>query len=147
MRYWYPGADLDAAGAARRIAAFDDHWPAHGFGDWGVADKPDGELIGFAGLHHIADMDEVNIGYVLQRDRWRRGLGYEIAEAVLAHGFRHLRLPEVVAAVDPHNTASVGLARKCGLALRKRIVWMGRERQAYGISLQEWEAGRGGASM
>ena len=147
MRYWYPGPDPDAAGAAQRIAEIDDHWRAHGFGDWGVVCKSDAELIGFAGLHHIADMDEVNIGYVLQRDRWRRGLGYEIVAALLAHGFRHLLLPEVVAVVDPRNTASVRLARKCGLAPRKRFVWMERERQAYGVSLREWKAGRSGASI
>jgi len=145
MRYWYPGPDPDVAGAARRIAEIDDHWQAHGFGDWGVVSKLEGELIGFAGLHRIADMGEVNIGFVLQRDRWRKGLGFEIAEAVLTYGFQQLRLPEVVAVVDPRNTASVRLACKCGLTPRQRFMWMGRERQAYGVSLQEWEAGRTGA--
>ena len=146
MRYWYPGPDQDVAGTAQRIAEIDDHWQAHGFGDWGVISKSDGELIGFAGLHHIADMSAVNIGYVLARDRWRQGLGYEIAASVLGYGFRHLRLPEVVAVVDPDNTASVRLACKCGLALRQRFVWMGRQRLTYGVSRQEWEASRTGGS-
>ena len=101
MRYWYPGPDRDVAAAALRIADIEDHWRAYGFGDWGVVSRPDGELVGFAGLHHIADMDEVNIGYVLQIDRWRQGLGCEIAKALLDYAFGHLRLPEVVAVLDP----------------------------------------------
>ena len=146
MRYWFPGPDADNAATAERIAEIDRHWHTHGFGDWGVVRKPDGVLIGFAGLHHIADMDEVNVGYVLRRDLWRQGLGYEIAHCILAYAFDRLRLREVVAVVDPANTASIRLAAKCGLAQRKRFVWMGRQRLAYGISSQEWAASRTGSS-
>jgi ribosomal-protein-alanine N-acetyltransferase len=147
MRYWCPGPDPDVAHTVERIAEIEYHWQTHGFGDWGVVSKADGELIGFAGLHHIADMDEVNIGYVLQRDRWRQGLGHEIAQFVLGYGFGQLSLAEVVAVVDPRNAASIRLVRKCGLALRRRIVWMKRERLVYGVSLAEWQATRSGAPV
>lgn len=142
MRYWFPGPDADVAATAERIAEIERHWHTHGFGLWGVVSKLDGELIGFAGLHHIADMDEVNIGYVLRRDRWRQGLGQEIAECLLTRAFDRLRLHEVVAVLDPENTASVRLAVKSGLAERRRFRWMGRDRLCYGISSQEWAASR-----
>jgi|SRR5450759_1554644 len=146
MRYWYPGPDPDVAHAAERIAEIDEHWRAHGFADWGVVSRSDSQIVGFAGLHHIADMDEVNIGYVLERHRWRQGVGSEIVPLILTFAFDQLRLAEVVAVVDPSNTASIRLACKCGLALRKRFVWMERQRLAYGISLHEWEATRAGGS-
>ena len=87
-------------------------------------------------------MDEVNIGYVLARDRWGQGLGSELAKAILRFGFVDLCLPEIVAVVDPANTASIHLAGTCGLALRRRFTWMGCERLAYGASLHEWQATR-----
>jgi RimJ/RimL family protein N-acetyltransferase len=138
MRYWFPGADPDASATAQRIAEIERHWSQHAFGDWGVESASDGELIGFAGLHHIADVDEVNIGYVLRRDHWGQGLGYEIARRLLAFAFETLALREVVAVVDPANIASVRLAAKCGLAQRRRLTWMGCDRLQFGLTRGEW---------
>jgi RimJ/RimL family protein N-acetyltransferase len=140
MHYWAPGPDRDVAQAAERIAQIDAHWLEHGFGDWAVVSAADGALIGFAGLHVIADMDEVNIGYVLERSRWRQGLGEELCRLLLARGFDDLDLPRIVAVIDPRNVASTGLAEKCGLSYWKRFVWTGRGRVAYSMSREEWRA-------
>ena len=140
MRYWYPGPDADLEQTARRIADIEEHWRRCGFGDWAVAGRLSGELIGFAGLHHIADMAEVNIGYVLEPRYWRRGLGSEVCRLVLDYGFKQLALPEVVAVIDPHNDASIGLVRKFGLRLRGRCAWQGQARVVYALTQADWEA-------
>ena len=134
MRYWHPGPDVDLAAVRRRIAEIERHWRRHGFGDWGVVDKADGELLGFAGLHHIVEMDEVNVGYALARSHWGRGLGSELVRFLLAYGLERLCLPEVVAVIDPRNEASIALAVSGGLDLRERRLWRGHERLVYGIS-------------
>ena len=103
MRYWAPGPDEDVAAVKRRIVDIEDHWRAHGFGGWSVVERETGELIGFSGLHYIADMPEVNVGYALRRDRWGRGYGSEVCRAVLRHGFTQLALPEIVAVIAPQN--------------------------------------------
>jgi len=138
MRFWAPGPDGDIAETARRIADINEHWSEHGFGDWAVVGKPDGGVIGFAGLHHIAEMDHVNVGYVLERGRWRQGLGSELCRLVLAYGFRTLDLPEIVAVIDPRNVASIALVEKYGLCLRSRLTWSGRERVMYAITQEKW---------
>ena len=46
----------------RRLAHMDTHWQRHGFGDWGIVESEAERLIGFAGLHHIDGMREVNLG-------------------------------------------------------------------------------------
>jgi RimJ/RimL family protein N-acetyltransferase len=140
MRYWYPGPDADIADAARRIAEMEAHWRRCGFGDFAVLARDSSDLIGFAGLHHITGMDEVNVGYALVPSRWRMGLGTELCRSLLTHGFRVLDLPEIVAVIDPRNTASVALAERCGLGSRLELTWQGQPRVLHAITCAEFEA-------
>jgi ribosomal-protein-alanine N-acetyltransferase len=138
MRYWAPGPDHDVSETSARINDIDEHWRVHGFGDWALVSRPDGVVIGFGGLHHLADMTEVNIGYALEKARWHQGMGTEVCRLLLDHGFRELSLPRIVAVIDPRNTASIKLVEKLGLSLWKRFLWAGRERVAYAIAREEW---------
>jgi RimJ/RimL family protein N-acetyltransferase len=142
MRFWYPGPDADLVATAARIAGIEAHWREHGFGDYGVTARDSGELVGFAGLHHIAGMTEVNVGYALVPARWRQGLGAELCAALLAHGFGDLGLAEIVAVVDPRNAASVALAGRCGFALRGETTWQGQARLVFVITPAEYDVRR-----
>jgi ribosomal-protein-alanine N-acetyltransferase len=141
MRYWHPGPDPDVEAAAARISAIEAQWQRHGFGDWGVLDRSHGELIGFAGLHHLDGMAEVNLGYVLAPSHWRRGIGTELCRLLLTHAFTRLALPEVVAVIDLRNAASLALAERCGLSLRGPLRWQGQERLLFGLRQAEWQQG------
>ncbi len=57
----------------------------------------------------------VEIGWRLRQAAWGRGYATEAAHPVLHHGFATLGLPEILAIIDPANTASCGVARKIGL--------------------------------
>jgi RimJ/RimL family protein N-acetyltransferase/N-acetylglutamate synthase-like GNAT family acetyltransferase len=140
MRHWYPGPDGDVEQTAERIADIEAHWRRYGFGDWAVTDRSSGEIIGFAGLHYIADMSDVNIGFVLERRFWRRGLGSAVCRLVLGYGFTQLALPDIIAVIDPRNAASIGLVSKLGFSLRERCAWQGQERVVYAITRAGWEA-------
>ena len=87
----------------------------HGFGRWACVDKAGGEVIGFAGLKHLDDLGEVDIGYRLLPAFWGRGLATEACRPILEYGFQRLRLPRIIGLVDPRNTASVRLLEKLGL--------------------------------
>ena len=115
MRYWAPGPDPTIEAAAQRIAEIEAHWAAHGFGDWGVVERATGALIGFAGLHHIAGMPEVNVGYALEETRWGRGYATEAAAAVLAYAFDVLGLNRVHATHLTRNPASGRVMEKVGM--------------------------------
>jgi RimJ/RimL family protein N-acetyltransferase len=58
---------------------------------------------------------EIEIGWRLVRAAWGRGYATEAARPVLDHALHTLRLPRVVADIDPTNTASISVARKLGL--------------------------------
>jgi ribosomal-protein-alanine N-acetyltransferase len=140
MRYWHPGPDADGAAAESRIAEIEAHWRRHGFGDWAVLDRASAEVVGFAGLHHIAGMVAVNVGYVFAPSHWRRGIGGGLCRLLLDHGFARLELPEAVAVIDPRNAASLALAAACGLTLRERRTWQGQPRVVYAMTRADWEA-------
>lgn len=142
MRYWHPGPDASTAATASRIAEIEAHWRHYGFGDFAVLEPEADAMIGFAGLHHIAGMAEVNVGYALVPARWRRGLGSELCAALLAHGFTNLGLPEIVAVIDPRNRASLALADRCRLTFRRELVWQGQPRVLRAMTRAEFEAGR-----
>ena len=112
MRYWAPGPDAAAEATAQRIADIQAHWVTHGFGDWGVVERATGALIGFAGLHHIAGMPEVNVGYAFEKSRWGHGYATETCRAMIAYGFDRVALPEIVAVIAPQNRASIRVAEK-----------------------------------
>ena len=134
MRYWLPGPDTDVERARDRIVAIEAHWDAHGFGDYAVVTREGRRLIGFAGLHHIADMDEVNVGYALEQIQWRQGLGGELCRRLTGFGFEVLGLPRIVAVIDPANVASLRLVERCGFTLWKRFEWAGHQRVAYSMT-------------
>jgi len=137
MKYWVGGADRSTGSTERRIVEIEDHWKAHGFGDWGVVERKSGRLLGFSGLHHVADMVEVNMGYAFEKTKWRQGFGFETCQAVLDFGFQRLGLDMVVAVIWPDNGASIRLAEKLGLRFWKEFTWQGGERVIYRIFRDE----------
>jgi RimJ/RimL family protein N-acetyltransferase len=57
---------------------------------------------------------EIEIGWRFVRAAWGRGYATEAARPVLNHALGTLKLSQVVADIDPANTASIGVARKLG---------------------------------
>lgn len=91
------------------------HQEAHGYAYWAVVERETGEVIGEAGLGPLDGLGpELELGYLLRRDRWGRGLATEAAVACLAAAFDGLGADEVVAVVDEGNEASVAVLRKAG---------------------------------
>ena len=137
MKYWLGGPDKSIETTEQRIVEIENHWKTHGFGDWGIVEKKNGRIIGFSGLHYIADMAEVNIGYAFEKPKWRQGFGFEACRAILDFGFQELSLPVIVAVIWPENIASIKLAEKLGLHFWKAFVWQGGERVAYRVFRDE----------
>jgi RimJ/RimL family protein N-acetyltransferase len=84
-----------------------------GMGYWSII-APEG----FVGWVLLTPLDlhgpEIEIGWRLIRAAWGRGYATEAARPILHHALGTLRLFEVIADIDPANTASVKVARKLG---------------------------------
>jgi RimJ/RimL family protein N-acetyltransferase len=105
----------------RRIEA---RYPA-GMGYWSVLASDI-----FIGWVLLAPLDlrgpEIEIGWRFVRSAWGHGYATEAARPVLDHALVTLRLPLVVADIDPANTASLGVARKLGLRVQGPVPYAGR---------------------
>ena len=76
-----------------------------------------GRVIGYCGLERHDDIGgspEIEVGYRLARKWWGQGLATEAAAAVCDHAFGNLKLPRLVALIDPDNLASINVVRKLG---------------------------------
>ncbi len=84
------------------------------------------------------------IGYILRRDAWGRGIAFEAASRIVEYGFVELRLRRIFADVDPDNRPSVNLLEKLGFKREGllRGEWethIGvRDSYIYGLLASEW---------
>ncbi|MFD0026347.1 GNAT family N-acetyltransferase [Streptomyces sp. NPDC058382] len=76
--------------------------------------RQDGRPVGHAEIKPFPDADGHEIVYALAPGAWGRGLGTEIAQALVAHGFGTLGLSEVHATVADGNEASLALLDRIG---------------------------------
>lgn len=106
-----------------------------------LTEKPTGDVIGFAGLFPCEALgaDDFEIGFVLARHAWGRGIATEIGEAQLAFGFDQFGCSRLLGLVDPRNEPSIHALEKLGLRYLKDVAEPKRaNRRVYGIEAQEW---------
>jgi len=125
---------LDQTRAA--INSIIESWQQHNFGVWAVVYKKHRKLIGHCGLKFLENTPEVQIGYLLLKDYWRRGLGTEAAAAVLKYGFEVVKLERIVAIAKPENIASRRVMEKIGMKYEKDAYYYDNDVVYYSLSRQ-----------
>jgi RimJ/RimL family protein N-acetyltransferase len=99
-----------------RILQYYAEYPALGI--WMTVERSSGRRVGFHLLNHIQGESFIQIGLALVKSAWGRGLGTEMASAVLRYGFVDLSLPRIVGMASLHNYASQHVLLKIGLHRR-----------------------------
>ncbi len=99
------------------------HYSDRGYGLWGLVLKETGELIGNCGPlpQTIEGVDEVELGWHVNRRHWRRGYASEAATAARDLGFERFGLERLVSLILPANEPSQGVARKIGMVPEKTV--------------------------
>jgi len=107
----------------RFIAGQQDHWETFGYGNWGIlpADGDADEIIGWAGLQFLPELNETEVGYLLDKPFWGKGYATEAARTSLEFGFDHFAFSRLIALVYPENIASRRVLEKCGLTYLETI--------------------------
>ena len=87
------------------------------FGGWGVILKDSGEFVGTCGVdvNYAPEHTRAELGYVLSRDHWGRGLMPEAVRAVIRFGFGCIELNRIQARCIAENTASARVMEKAGM--------------------------------
>ena len=123
-------------------------------GVWCVMDKASSEKLGTGVLLPLPldedDTDwsllvedrypdaEIEIGYMLKRSAWGRGIATEVCTLLVRFAFEQTALAEVVACTDPENLASQNVLKKSGfrdVGLRRAY---GTQCPGFLVTRQEW---------
>ena len=86
----------------------------NGLTDFVICLKPDDKPIGKIG---VWSGDE--IGFLLDRSQWHRGLAKEALCAVIGYLFRERKFDAITADVDPRNEASLGILKRMGFEIER----------------------------
>ncbi len=103
------------------------HWQERGYGHWAVANRADGEVIGWNGLEYLPETGETEVAYLLSRQTWGRGFATEAAGAALAFGRGNCHLHPIIGLVHPDNIGSLRVLEKIGLVFSNRANYWGME--------------------
>lgn len=106
---------------------------------WLAEDRATGEPVGQVGLMmqavHGEDVPEV--GYLIHRPFWRRGLASEAALAVRDWAFGVRGYPRVISLIRPENLPSQGVARKLGMTPETRIQFFELEHIVFSVRRED----------
>jgi ribosomal-protein-alanine N-acetyltransferase len=110
-----------------------------------LTEKPDGNVIGIAGLSPCGALggDDFEMGFVLARQAWGRGIATEIGEAQLAFGFDRLGCGRLLGLVEPRNAQSIHVLETLGMRyLRDSADPKRTHRRIYVTAAGEWRQRR-----
>jgi RimJ/RimL family protein N-acetyltransferase len=118
---------LDLEGTRQQIERFKANWERHGFGLWAVEHLETGRFIGRAGLMHHDDWTacphDAEVGWVISRDLWGKGLATEAGTAALEFGFATKGLGRIISIAHRENAASQRVMEKLGLVREGETEW------------------------
>jgi RimJ/RimL family protein N-acetyltransferase len=140
MRHIGPGRPLTREEAWRNLAVMIGHWQLRGYGLWAAVDRASGLLIGRIGFWNPEGWPGLEVGWMLRRAYWGRGLATEGARAVLTYAFTELRQPRLISLIQPDNVNSIRVAERLGERCVDRIDIQGIDCLVYSIGREEWLA-------
>jgi [ribosomal protein S5]-alanine N-acetyltransferase len=98
---------------------------------WAISYKNDTKLLGTIGYYRLKpEHFRAEVGYLLHRDYWQKGIMYEVLQSVLAFAFNDMNCHSIEAIIDPDNVASARLLEKCGFVkeahFKENCFWNGQ---------------------
>ena len=130
----FMGGPRDRVRAWADIAWCLGHWTLRGYGLWAAEEKASGALVGRIGLLNPEGWPGLEVGWLVARGHWGRGLATEGGRAALAYAFEALGADHVISLIRPDNAASIRVAEKLGEHPEGRIELFGADTLVYGIA-------------
>jgi ribosomal-protein-alanine N-acetyltransferase len=168
VRRFFPEGTIDREATREEIAwMIEVDYARYGHGLWATVDRDSGATIGRCGLLPFkvvpsrradrlgldhpdedpapGDRIEVELAYLIARDRWGEGLATEAARAIVDHGFGTLAVDRLICLVDPGNGASEVVAARCGMVLDGEVEIDDEVLPLRTLTRARWERTRGAA--
>lgn len=84
-------------------------------GRWAMFTKTGNEFLGWCGLKHRPELDEIDLGYRLMQEAWGKGYAAEAAKHCIDYGFEKLSLKEITGRAHIENHVSLHILQKIGM--------------------------------
>ena len=97
------------------IKMISQHWDSEGIGFCAVIEKETKDFVGWCGLWHLPNTEEIEVGYAIKPDHWRKRFATEAANRFLKYGFEDLELEKIVAVAFPENEGSQKVMKNIGM--------------------------------
>jgi ribosomal-protein-alanine N-acetyltransferase len=114
-------------------------WTKNGIGFCGIIEKTSGKFAGWCGLWQLKENQEIEVGYAIVKDFWRKGFASEAAKAILKYAFDELNLEKIVAVARPENAGSRGVMEKIGMRFDYIGKFYDRDLVHYSITKKEFQ--------
>ena len=134
MRFIGEGKAQDRDDVWRGIAQHLGHWQLRGYGNWAAVDKATGECVGRIGLWNPEGWPGLEVGWLLARSHWGRGLATEGGRAARDWAFATLGADRLISVIHPDNTASIRVAERLGETFERPSEIRGTPVVIYGMS-------------
>lgn len=108
------GGPVDRRDAWRRLLVGAGSWVVQGMGWWSV-EAEGGACVGTVGVFRRESGPEIEMGWMVYRPWWGRGIASEATAAALSYAHRTWGVTHVIANVDHGNEASARVAHKLGM--------------------------------
>ncbi len=123
-----------------------ERYDAHpGAGLWAAVHKPDNRFLGRCGLipQIINGVEDLEVGYLLDKAVWNRGFATEAARAIRDYAFSTFPdAPRLISIIHPDNAASQRVAAKNGMVHVTNAPFSGFDCRIYAIAREAWAGGR-----
>ncbi|WP_395044969.1 GNAT family N-acetyltransferase [Flavobacterium sp.] len=91
--------------------------------NWAITIKGNPKLIGIIGHYRIQpENHRCEIGYMILKEYWGKGIVTEAIEVVLKYGFEDLNMHSIEAVIDPDNIASEKVLIKNGFVKEAHFI-------------------------
>jgi len=97
-------------------------------GRWGIFNNGNDEFIGICLLRpYNCELDKIELGYVLGRNFWGKGIAGEMAQIMVAYALTHTHATEIIGVTTLANVASQKVLQKAGLERQDNLIRDGEE--------------------
>jgi RimJ/RimL family protein N-acetyltransferase len=128
---------LDLEETRDQVLNFVLRWRKEGFSLWAAEELATGSLVGRIGLMRHHDWpeapDPVEVGWVLHRDWWGRGLATEGGGASVECWREYLGDEQLISITLPKNRRSRAVMERLGLTYRGEADWRGHHQVWYAL--------------
>ena len=131
MHFLGGGVRTSIEAVAADLEKYIQHQDQYGYSKWAIIHKDTEEFMGRAGLIHVPDTGEMDLGYAIHKKFWNQGYSTEIAAGLFQEALKHTSKDKIIGIVNSENKHSARVLEKIGFSYRGKGHYFGMDVDIY----------------